>query len=367
MKHIIPTVILGLSSSVYATSDAYQQPRLNLSMVQVLSSLADSCQAFVADTEVDHSFEISDHHQSFALSHQWSNGTHTAFISHSETGSDDEGQILAFQVTESMFDPNQDLISGHETMPLEDKIYISERHPSGIAWLPAPTNSAKDQGYLLVASQYEKTVRFRKFTIDGDKGQVATLTQTDHKIEEITDVWINRHEDDYWLILHDMDNAQGAAYKASVADLFQYGTDNEGEINIRAFSYVNSYTSPSNTGCNKSLGQNAQLVEDSTGNWYIVHAYTDTTCGANMGTNQVKAYPAYFNDDGTFSVATSPTPAASTSVGYSISVTDEGADGATGFRVTNDGRLVVYLGGQYASLDGFDYKTYLKECRSSKY
>jgi len=366
MKYVIPTIIFGLSNSAYATSDAYQQPQLNLSIVQVLSNLADNCQEFVADTEIDHSIEISDHHQSFALSHQWSDGTHTAFISHSETGSDDEGQILAFKVTKGMYDENSDLIDNNETMSLEDKIYISEQHPSGIAWLPAPTVSARDRGYLLVASQYEQTVRFRKFTIDGDQGQVATFTQTDSDIEEITDVWMNRYKDDYWLILHDMDNAQGAAYKASVKDLFQYDTDNEGEIDISAFSYVNSYTSPSNTGCDKSLGQNAQLVEDSTSNWYIVHAYTDTTCGANIGTNQVKAYPAYFNDDGTFSVATSNNPETSTSVGYSVSVTDEGADGAAGFRVTNDGRLVVYLGGQYSYSDWFDYKTYLKECRSSE-
>jgi hypothetical protein len=57
---------------------------------------------------------------------------------------------------------------------------------------------------------------------------------------------------------------------------------------------------------------------------------------------------------------------AQTTVGSSTLPDGRGADGAAGFRVSQDGRLVIYLGGQYAYNSWFDWKTAARECRSAK-
>ncbi|WP_102798129.1 hypothetical protein [Bowmanella denitrificans] len=360
----IAALLLLSSGPVLATSDAYVQPRLNTNIADALNTLGQSCQNFTLDTESDHAFEISDHHQSMTLSHRFSNGSALAFVSHSETGNGDYGQIMAFRVSASQFTNGSDLIGKDQTLPMTEKLFITEQHPSGIAWLPAPQQSGRDRGYLIIASENENKVRIRQFSQEGDEGEIATLAN--HPLGQITDVWLAQEGGNNWLILHNMNAGTGAAYKANTADLFQYGTSAEGELDINAFTLVNQYQSPANTGCGKSVGQNAQLVKDSTNNWYVVHTYTgENICGANSGNNIVKAYRAYFNADGTFSLATSTTPYAQTTVGSSSLPDGRGADGAAGFRVSEDGRLVAYYGGQYAYMSWFDWKTAVKECRSA--
>ncbi|GLR70566.1 hypothetical protein [Agaribacter marinus] len=342
----------------------YVQPKLNKPIGQVLSSLGNSCQDFKADTESDHALEISDHHQSFELSHEWSDGSHTAFIAHSETQGNDKGQILSFKMGSNMFNSGQDIVSSNKTMSLTNKLRITEQHPSGMAWLPAPTNSGRDRGYLFIASENQRKVRVNEYSRTGHLGLAGEITQND--LNKITDVWLAQVGNFTWLVLHHMGEDKGIAYKARTSDLFQVGTNNEGDIDLNAFNWTNRYSTPSDTGCGQSVGQNAQLVKDSTNKWYVVHSYTGgTICGANIGSNRVKAYPAFFTGNQTFTVSTNTNPAAQTTIGSSSGVTDEGADGASGFRVNKHGKLVAYLGGQYAYNSFFNWKTAVKECRSN--
>ncbi|MBQ4859055.1 hypothetical protein [Pseudoalteromonas sp. MMG007] len=352
--------VCGLTNTGYCSAnDFYVQPKLNSSISQAFNSLANDCQDFKADTQNDHVFEISDHHQAFELSHKWSNGSHTAFIAHSETSSGDLGQILTFDAKQSVFN-NNDVIKSDTTLPLRDKIRISEQHPSGIAWLPAPNN--KDEGYLFIASENEIKVRVRRFNSTSDLGQSAELIQTE--LNKITDVWLAQVDDTTWLILHHMGEAKGVAYKADSKRLFQYNTPQEGNIDINAFERVNSYQTAQNTPCN-SVGQNAQLIQDNANNWYVVHSYTGgNICGANIGNNQLSAYPVSFNDNTAFSVSTLE-PAVQTTLGSAAGPTDPGADGASGFRVNENGQLIAYLGAQYAYSSFFNWKSALRECRSS--
>ncbi|WP_077341857.1 hypothetical protein [Pseudocolwellia agarivorans] len=354
-----------LVSSSYAVNDHYIQPKLNKTIGNVLNSLGNSCQNFKADTESDHALEIGDHHQSFELSHQWSDGTHTAFIDHSETGNNDYGQILAFTMGTNMFDSSNDIVNSDKTMSLRDKLLITEQHPSGMAWLPAPRNSGRDRGYLFIASENENKVRVRGFSRTQNLGQTGTITQ--NELNQITDVWLAQRGNYTWLMLHNMNADKGVAYKALTSDLFQYNTSDEGNIDLNAFQINNNYRTPSDTGCGKSIGQNAQLVQDSSNKWYVVHSYTGgTVCGSNIGSNHVKAYQANFNSNGTFTVSTNNTPAAQATIGNASGPTDKGADGASGFRVTKDGRLVAYLGAQYAYSSFFNWKSSVRECRSAK-
>ena len=361
-KTIIATsLICSLTTAKYcAANDFYTQPKLNKPISQVVNSLGNNCQDFKVDTQNDHVFEISDHHQAFELSHKWSDGSHTAFIAHSETSSGDLGQILTFNASSNVFN-NSDEISSNATLPLRDKIRISEQHPSGIAWLPAPND--KDEGYLFIASENEIKVRVRKFNSTKDLGQSAELIQTE--LNKITDVWLAQVDNTTWLILHHMGEAKGVAYKADSERLFQYNTLQEGTIDIDAFQRVNAYNTAENTDCN-SVGQNAQLVQDSNNNWFVVHSYTGgTICGANIGANHINAYSVSFNNNTYFSVSTS-TPEAQTTLNNANGPTDPGADGASGFRVNENGQLISYLGAQYAYSSFFNWKSALRECRSSQ-
>lgn len=368
MRNYVSKVAIGMcllvSMSVCATSDAYKQPRLNSTITDALNTLGRSCQNFTLDTQRDHAFEIRDHHQSMTLSHRWSNGDALAFVSHSETGSGDYGQLLAFTVASSNFKTG-DLISRDKTMPLKHKIRITEQHPSGIAWLPAPKNSGRNSGYLFIASENERKVRIHQFTQNDHLGEVAVLQQ--NELSKITDVWLAEDGQYSWLVLHNMNNGKGAAYRALTSDLFQYQTHRQGELNIGAYNLQNQYQVPYKTGCGNSYGQNAQLVKDSTNNWFVVHTYTgNRVCGANMGSNVVKAYPVYFDANGTFRVSTNASPVAQVNVGSSQFPTTRGADGAAGFRVNHQGRLIVYFGAQYAYSSWFDWKSRVRECRSAK-
>ena len=369
MKARVTLVALTLSAALapqaLANQDIQLQYKLNKPIAEAFRSLGNTCQDFKADTNNDHSFELSDHHQSFELSHKWSDGSHTAFIAHSETGSGDYGQILAYTMPDSMYNNGDDVINKNTTMPQRNKIRITEQHPSGMAWLPIPITSKRDQGYLFIASENENKVRIRKFSRTSDLGETNTLLQ--NELSQITDVWLTQRGQYTWLMLHNMNADEGTAYRALTQDLFQIGSHNEGDLDMNALQLMNRYQSPSNSGCDKSVGQNAQLVQDSTNRWYVVHSYTGgTVCGANIGSNNIKAYPAYFNDDGTFTMSTSNSPSATTTLGTATGPTSVGADGASGFRVNNDGRLVAYLGAQYAHSSWFDWKTNLRECRSNK-
>lgn len=339
--------------------DNYIQPKLNSSITYAVNELENSCQSFRADTKRSHAFEVYDHHQSLEVSHAWSDGSRSIFISHSEHN---KGEIMSFAVPASAIDQSWDIFNKNAVFPLQSRIWISEKHPSGMAWLPAPTKTGRDRGYLLIASEKEKKLRVREFGKNGDLGHVGVLKPIDSFA--ITDVWVAVEGGYHWVILHGMNADSGVAYRASTHDLFQYGTENEGKIDLSALKFRNTYTSPSNTGCGKSLGQNAQLVQDEAGDWYVVHSFTDAApCGDNFGNNVVKAYPAAFKN-GRFSVSTSNTPTVQEWVGFSASVESRGADGAAGFRVNKFGRLVALFGAQYSHLAWTSYRSRLEECRS---
>jgi len=363
IKPVAAMLAFSVASALLPASQAVASTRLNSPIGQILQSLAANCQNFTLDTEQDHVFEISDHHQSMTLSHRWPDGSALAFVSHSETGNGDQGQLLAFKLAAQHFQSGTDVIGADVTLPLQHKIYFSEQHPSGIAWLPAA--GVPERGYLLVASENQRKVRVHQFSQNGQTAELVGLEQ--QQLDQITDVWLAQQGEYQWLMLHNMNKATGSAYRAKTADLFQLGTPRQGELDLNAFRLINQYQSPANTGCGKSLGQNAQLVQDSHQQWFVVHTYTgETVCGANSGQNIVKAYPAAFSAQGEFSVSTNPVPVAHTTVGSSTLPDGRGADGAAGFRVSQDGQLVIYLGGQYAYNSWFDWKTAARECRSAK-
>ena len=351
----------GINSSI--TSDNYFQSKLNDTVENVVNNLENTCQNYLADTNASHQTEPLDHHQSQEVSHRWSNGDHTVFISHSEH---DEGEIIWFNMGANMYSEDDDIVNKHKTMAQKGLEQISETHPSGMAWIPAPTKTGRDRGYLFIASEEEGTVRIREFNKDHGHESIGTFVPIG--VEDITDVWVLKRDYNTWVIVHDMNNAHGAAYRASTYELFQYGTVDEGNININALKYVNQYDSPKWTGCSKSLGQNAQVVQDSENSWYVVHSFTDSSaCGDGLGNNVVKAYPASFDNE-QFLVSTESTEAHEEEwVGYSASYDSRSADGASGFRVNKDGRLLAYFGAQFAHLSGgANYKTRLEECRSPK-
>lgn len=346
----------------------YQIPVLNTTITQAVANLDDSCQDYKADTQSEHYLELKDHHQSQTMSHRFSDGTHLILLSHSEMEGNDQGQLLAFQLGSNMYDESNDIINNNLTMSMKSKVLISEKHPSGIEWLVPP--NSPDWGYLITAAEEENQVRVDRFTSTGAHSYIGAFSPKE--LSEITDIWIVDRGYDHWIILHDMNGQQGEAWRAPTYALFQYATENEGTINLSALRWHNDYTTPE-TGCDKGLGQNAMVVKDSSDQWYVVHSYTEGNnltfgdCGVNDGKNVVKAWQASFAG-GKFQIVdphlTEHDYVAQKNVGRSGSWLYAGADGAAGFRVNKQGRLVAFMGAQYAQPDPFDFKSSLRECRA---
>ena len=330
---------------------------------KAIQEVGQSCKSFFLDTESDHAFEINDHHQSLTQSHVFSDGSILTFMSHSETGDGDYGQILVFKGSPSQID-GLGLPKNNVRLALNRKIRITEQHPSGIAWLKMPSSINRDAGILVVASENEKKVRFHAFDSTSYRGEIATLLQ--NELDQITDVWLMQDSTDTWLITHNMNKGEGVAYRSNTSALFQQGTHNEGHLNVEAFTLINHYQSPLDTGCGKSLGQNAILAKDKSGSWFVIHLFTGNgICGANNGDNILQAFRVSVSREEGFQIYRNTPLAASAILGSTSTPFSAGADGAAGLFVDSTGGLVALLGAQYATLDWFDWQTSVKVCSAS--
>lgn len=355
-KAKLSPLFVTVSLLIY-TPVAYSTERfpvsLDLPISDAVDALNNQCTTFYADTQSDHSFEISDHHQSAEFSHTWPDGSKTLFISHSEMDSNDQGQILSFHAPASMF--SNDLIDQQRELKLVEKHYIDEQHPSGMAWLPSPIDA--HHGVLVIASEENGELLFKHSDASGKITTTQTFVPND--VANITDVWAFEKDQQLWLIVHDMNHGRGAAYQANIDELFT----SDHQLDLTALHFNNHYQSPDETGCNKSLGQNAQVVRDSNNDWYVVHTYSDGLfCGINSGDIKIKAYSINFDSE-LFNINQDPVPSVVKTLPYQSSFNGSGADGAAGFRISSQGKLTLILGEQFASLSGFNWRSALVECR----
>ncbi|MGY3688018.1 hypothetical protein [Vibrio coralliilyticus] len=376
MKRIIFLIVI-LSISKFSFSTPLNWPKLNTTIYRAVNEMENKCSNYSIDTTSNEQFEFKDHHQSQAISPKWKNNNITISISHSETDSGDKGKFFFSTVKPENQNSEGVLVGDDEIYPVFSQ-ETTEQHPSGITWFDKDLGSSDkvEYAYSVSANENSGIIQFREF----DNGTPTGIIH-DFKLDNfgsLTDIWFAIHDGAYYMIAHDMNHGIGNVYiidpnafqnnstqlKSDFVNSLSKKSHRIGTVTTSSYiSLKGSYTSPTDTGCGKSLGQNAELVMDSQENWYVVYSFTDSfACGDNMGNNVVKAYPASFDENGNFSIGGDATVTVEEWVGYSAGGTSRGADGAAGFKVTPSGVLVGLFGAQFSGLSNFDYRTTLELC-----
>ncbi|WDE09062.1 hypothetical protein SG34_030265 [Thalassomonas viridans] len=372
MKKIIGILPLLVSSFTYAEVGVPNWPQLKTDIYTAVNNMEDTCQNYSIDTEERHATEPSDHHQSQDISPRWSTGGVTVSVSHSETDSGEKGEFLFANIPNGDLD-SKSLVDEDRIYSLSEVIKTSEQHPSGITWFDKYSGSRNGvtYAYSVAANEYTRNIQFREFKNGRSTGTVFNFKPSN--ISSITDVWFAAYSPNgqannaiRYMIVHDMNNARGKVYTINSGSFANGSERLRSDFSSSYITHVNDYDSPLDTGCGKSLGQNAQLVRDSRGDWYVVHTFSDSAaCGDNLGNNVVKAYPASFNSTNLhFNIGRNVTTTVEEWVGFSAGGESRGADGAAGIKVTTDGTLVGLFGAQFAGLDFFNRRSTLESCHA---
>jgi hypothetical protein len=93
-----------------------------------------------------------DHHQGLARTHRLQDGTVYFFLTHSEVGPGEQGQLMQFRYDGPL---QGEHIAASDPLPvagMTEQIYLHEPHPCDIQFLP-DVNSA-DAGYLFVVEAF---------------------------------------------------------------------------------------------------------------------------------------------------------------------------------------------------------------------
>ena len=339
--------------------------KINKTIKQAIS-YPTSCINAELDTQNSESFEFKNHHQSMIITKTKSNGDKNVFVSHSETP---YGKMLSFSI-----DANSSTgrITSNAKGEEQSRIGIdSETHPSALAYYPLPN----DEGIILMASEDKKQIiSIGSYSSGQFKNKIYKKGMPSGSVvakDGLTDIFLAETNFYTYMIAWSMNAGEGHAYIADRSDLDDVDHSNF----LYKFKYLNTFSAPQrDTGCGKSLGQNAIIVEDSNHKWYVVHSYDDGVhsktgvkqCGLNMGATKVKAWEINLTPEGV------SMPAASSPVATMTIAEDPkkdgthfpGGDGASGFYINKDKELIVALGAQFADLMGFDYKTRIKTCKA---
>jgi hypothetical protein len=242
------------------------------------------------------------HHQGLARSHKLSNGDIYFFLSHSEIGG--TGNLSQFRYPGRTLFERVDQVAGkygsatallEQLLPLSDES-PPEEHPSDINFLPDIDNL--DAGYLFVAKEYDARwitvykwspgeqfarignihVPFKAVIRDWVYYEISLGILSPDVLEhpspdmimnynQPSHVFVDRFDDDYYLVVWDNDHRTGWAYRADKNFLFP--TSGAGKMNVGAFRLQNSFQS-----C-YDLGSQAKFVRDSTGKWYLLAYLSD--------------------------------------------------------------------------------------------
>lgn len=345
---------LELDAPVPATETVslsyWEQPRLNTTIRCALETLATSSKQYTAEMPAYTEFEIKDHHQSQEMSHRFSDDSRLVFISHSEVeGVDQAGKVFIHRSPASMWNLSADTIKTNAQMPRIGTIEMSEKHPSGLAWLPGPNNG--DFGYLFVAG-YEHKIRIYKVFSDG------TVSYWNNFIPEVLsnagDVWLASIDGYLWMILYNANDGLGEAYRAAWTELMP----NPHGLHLSSFKPVNDadddgiadgFTIDS-VGCaNERVGANAEIVQGLNGQYWVVNSYNDSgSCGAGFGNPTIEARRVRLGNDASPKFEVDDDPEVTQVLPWVTDSWQPSADGAAGFRITPDGRLITMFGAQFS-------------------
>jgi hypothetical protein len=273
-----------------------------MSLLQNVAANPGACTSIYLDTTKDESKSIlneENHHQGLARTHKLSDGSVYFFLSHSVIGG--QGKLMQFRYT-GLLD-NEHVLSTHPlaVAPLEQRLYLLEEHPSDICFLP--DIDGLDAGYLFVTKEFNMrrlavyawqpltdlkllgyvTFRFNNIGV----AVAATGAVVTHNGPNF--VFIDRHQDEYFLGLCNNNVQECALFRADCKELFPI--DQVGRMNIAAFRRVwpdITYPFPPTGGpCQ------AKLIRNLKDEWWLL-AFRCNPNDSENGDDYVDVYPVKF-------------------------------------------------------------------------
>ena len=395
-------------SAAASDADFARQPAVNSTIAFATSSLADQ-QVFDVKTTASEFMEAAphtyDHHQASEQTPLFENGQSLTFLTHAEL--DNVGKLLVFTSGfRSDGKPYADadgVVSGKDQNPslastlrldLQPPLYPkTETHPAGMTWLPAPKHT--QGGYLFVTNEYvNKAVTAFYFDEDGKHySKVASsVPKCDDGVAEpcihlhgVNDVSVIYKDGTYYVVFFDLNAMTGSgpldfnwevwsAPAADFIDATQFplapGTaapptamDLAALTPVAKGQFTPTGLHPSGVGCN---AQQHEIVQDGTGQWYLVSVAGNGSCGTGGGTPYVWTNAVQFGTGGCSTVCISNTTANAHNVGGVPQSVPGGtwffpnAEAAANILVTPSGKLAVFTGAHYDYGSGTRLETFLQ-------
>jgi hypothetical protein len=291
------TVFVAPPSCVYPQSNTIR--RSIRQELRAIEENKDKCASFYLDTLEGHSnpcifgdplcVEGKDHHQGLARTHRLSDGSIYFFLSHSETDTGDKGHLMHFRYSGPMEDEHVVETSPLTVAPLAQLLLIKEQHPCDMVFLPE-VNQA-DGGYLFVAEQNTHNLSVYRWAPSQDfvlQGAIAH----EPPMGGPNFVFLDKVDETYFLGIAFADPTGGSVRLFSAQPSALFPSCLPGRMNVSAFQP----TSP------ESLfpfpvsaeAQQAKLVRDSTGQWFILGFRSDPADDPN-GTDFVDVHSVEFS------------------------------------------------------------------------
>jgi hypothetical protein len=261
--------------------------RTELESVAAHKSACTSCYLDTVE-EMSNDFlsgESDDHHQGLARTHKLSDGSIYFFLAHSEL--DGRGSLSQYRYR-GPTDRDHILDTDPLTVaPMEQLLYLDERHPSDICFLPDVDDI--DAGYLFVAeefdNQYVTVYRWAPSQGLDVQGRIAQGFPVDGP----NFLFIDRVGRRYYLGIASFHWGWGALLSATETDLFPKCAKGAMDVSaLRPAAHQSMFPFPIPGGTTQ-----CKLIRDATGRWYLFGFHGDPEDDPR-GTDYVDVYGVTF-------------------------------------------------------------------------
>ena len=316
------------------------------------------CASFYLDTKEEHSrpwpFEGKDHHQGLARTHLLSDGSVYFFLTHSEVGEGEQGQLMQFRYDGPLDGAHVAQIDPPlHVAPMTQQLYLHEPHPCDIQFLPDVNNA--DAGYLFVVEAFlTQRVAVYAWAPEQDLTPIGSISAGFPQNDRPSYVFVDRDGETVFLGVG-WGDGQGRGFRAAARKLFP--TCRVGEMDLAAFEAIKpdgSFVMPDMNGASQ-----VKLVRDSFGSWFLLGFRSDADDDPH-GTDYVDVFDIAFEP--TFAITAPPR---TTHVFFKHGDTGFASTGT--HHVDRDGRLLLsssYRWSEGGGPGGSGYVSRVDECAS---
>jgi hypothetical protein len=262
----------GVASGSVAECQFPQSNATKRSIDEEVGAIADNrslAASFYLDTKEEHSrpwpFEGKDHHQGLARTHRLQDGSVYFFLTHSEVGPGERGQLMQFRYAGPLLDeriaPSPPPL---QVAAMAQQLYLGEPHPCDIQFLPDVNNA--DAGYLFVVEAYlAQRIAVWAWAAEQDLQLLGSINESFPLNQRPSFVFVDRDADTVFLGVG-WDDGQGRGFRAAARKLFP--TCRVGEMDLLAFEPIKpdgAFAMPDLNGASQ-----VKLVRDTTGSWFLL-------------------------------------------------------------------------------------------------